>query len=105
MPNVTAKYVTSVNGITGNDVYELIRVDPPEETEDKTPIFVPARSRNKHVVIDANDICVAGNTGDTIKRRMQTLANGIKPLFLEDMDNDDYRMSIPNGVTINFVTE
>lgn len=104
MAAVTAHYVKSVNGITGNDFYELIRVDTLEETGDYEPVFVPAKSRNKHVILDANDIRVSGSTGDTIKARMQTLAAGVRPLYVESMGNDDYRIKVPNGITLNFVT-
>ena len=71
MPGITATYVKSVNGLTGQPTRDL--------------------------EVDAGDFKVEGSSGDTIPQKMQTIANNVRRLDLSEMETDgDFRMSIRN---------
>ena len=99
---ITSTYVMSVNGLTGNDYYELDGVEAIQDSDgDYKAIAKPSRSRNKHVIVDANDIRVTGSTGRTISQRFTQLESQIRPLLMEQIKGtDDYVMSLPNGYNI-----
>ena len=94
-------YVTSVNGLTGDDFYELIGTLDTDQASDKIMNFTPAHSRNKHVRIDSQDIKVTGETGDSIKQKCDSIAGGMQRLLLSETETEgDYVLQIQYGYPI-----
>ena len=69
MPVITETYVMSLNGLSNDDIQ-----------------------------VDSNDIHLSGQTGQTVKQRMEQLGSQIRPLYMKRIGTtDDYVISLPNG--------
>ena len=96
-------YVSSVNGLTGDDFFEPIGTLDTDQETDKVLNFTPAHSRNKHVRIDSQDIKVTGETGDNIKQKCDSIASGMQRLLINETETEgDYVLQIQYGYPIQY---
>ena len=103
---ITATYVTSVNGKTGDLPWELDYVTDPEGDGDYNQEFGPVTHQHRNLKLDANDFRVNGISGNTIPQGIQGLASTMRPLLLEQIEGtDDYVMLVESGIPYEPVSE
>jgi hypothetical protein len=96
MPGITATYVKSVNGLTGQRAYEIDAMEA-QGGEDYKLMTGPSMPPQRVLELDAGDFKVEGTTGSTIQQKMQAIANSVQQLEMREMEMEgDYRMSIRN---------
>lgn len=97
---ISKNYVTKVNGKIGTIPYELDYMNPVEVgSNDYIAMASPSSPPMRVIFLDAGDFRVNGSTGNTIPQRIQGIANSMRPLIMEQVEeSDNFVMHVGAGI-------